>query len=278
MDKSEASIPQRAPLAGASVEGEGRASSTKRRLSRWHAAGAHLLISAGIAGAVLVFMLAFWYPQPLFQAAGGADLALILIGVDVVIGPLLTLAVFKAGKRGLKFDLTCIALLQIAALVYGSHIIYLARPAFIVFVKDQFQVVSAVELEPERLAEARYPQFRSPAWTGPVLVAGDWPAEQADRQRLLDAALAGEDLQHFPRYYAPYAEGTSEILAKAWPMSRVRASEPETARIVDAWLARSRVKDEEVLYLPLRARHAWVAVLIDRKTAQPVKMLIVEKF
>lgn len=248
-----------------------------RHLTRWHASGLHLLISAAIAAAVLTLMLLVWYPPPLFEAAGGNDLALILIGVDVVIGPLLTLIIFKPGKWGLKFDLVAIAVFQIAALLYGSHIIYLARPAFVVFVKDRFEVVSAVELKPERLAAARFDQFRTPPLTGPVLVGGAWPTTQAEQQMLLDANLAGEDLHHFPKYYVPYEASRAEVLAKADPLARVRKVEPAAARIIDEWLAGSGVQEQDVLHLRLRARHAWIAVLIDRQTAQPVKMLVTER-
>ena len=272
MDKSEATA-----MAGAPSEGLPQAGPAKPRLTRWHASGMHLLISAAIAAAVLTLMLAVWYPPPLFEAAGGNDLALILIGVDVVIGPLLTLIVFKPGKWGLKFDLAAIAVFQLAALVYGSHIIYLARPAFVVFVKDRFEVVSAVELQPERLAAARFDQFRKPPLTGPLLVGGAWPTGRAEQQMLLNANLAGEDLHHFPRYYVPYADSRREILAKAEPLARVRDIEPAAGKIIDEWLASSGVREQDVLHLRLRARHAWVAVLIDRRTAQPVKMLVTEK-
>jgi hypothetical protein len=246
-------------------------------LNRWQASGAHLLISAAIAAAVLTLMLAAWYPMPLFQAAGGYGLALILIGVHLVIGPLLTLIIFKPGKWGLKFDLAMVALVQLAALGYGAHIIYLARPAFIVFVKDRFEVVNAVELQPERLAAARFEQFRKPPLTGPMLVGGEWPEERSEQQMLLDANLAGEDLQHFPRYYVPYVDSRREILAKADPIARVREVEPAAGKIIDAWLAEAGVRERDVLHLRLRARHGWVAVLIDRHTAQPVKMLLTEK-
>ena len=47
-------------------------------------------------------------------------LILLMIGVDVVIGPLLTLIVFDPKKKHLKFDLVVIAALQLAALAYGS--------------------------------------------------------------------------------------------------------------------------------------------------------------
>ena len=247
-------------------------------MSRWRAAGIHLLISAGIAACVLALMLGVWYGPTLFQAMGGAGLALILIGVDVVMGPALTLAVFRSGKRGLKFDLAAIGLLQLAALVYGCYVVALARPAYIVFVKDQFQVATAAQLDPELLAEARYPEYRSPPWSGPELVYGVWPKHPEEQQQLIFAGLAGIDLQHFPRYYAPYEQGRDEILAKAQPLSSVQRSEPQAAKVIDEWVARSGVDAGKLRYLRLRGRNAWVAVLIDGRTAEPVKMLLAEKF
>lgn len=248
-----------------------------KAFSRWQAAGTHLLISVAIAAAVITIMLGVWYPGPLFEAAGGSGLLYILVGVDVILGPLLTLIVFKSGKRGMKFDLTMIGLVQIAALVYGVYIVFLARPAFIVFVKDRFELVTAVELDPEKLAAAKYPEFRAPGWTGPMLVAADTPADPKERDKLNEAALAGLDLQHFPRYYAPYAERTREVLAKAGNIARLRAAEPASAKVVDKYLSTSGTREEDVRVLMLRTRFAWVVVLIDPKTAQPVKMLLGEK-
>lgn len=247
-------------------------------MNRWRAAGIHLLISAGIAAGVLALMLGVWYGPTLFRAMGGAGLALILVGVDVVMGPALTLVVFRSGKRGLKFDLAAIALFQLAALLYGCYVVSLARPAFIVFVKDQFQVATVAELDPQYLAEARYPQYRSPPWSGPELVYGEWPKDHEEQQKLLFAGLAGVDLQHFPRYYAPYEQGKEQILAKALPLSSVHRTEPEAAKAIDEWIARSGVDARDLLYLRLRGRTAWVAVLIDRLSARPVKMLLAEKF
>ena len=110
-----------------------------------------------IAGAVLVFMLTVWYPRPLFEAAGGDRLIFILMAVDVTLGPLITLIIFKAGKRGLKFDLAVIASLQLAALVYGMHTVYLARPVYLVFTKDRFDLVSAADLDDRDLQ--MHPQY-----------------------------------------------------------------------------------------------------------------------
>src|SRR5436190_21384151 len=91
---------------------------TLTSINRWKASAIHLAISAAIGISVVVLMLALWYPQHYFAAMGGGTLIMLLIGVDVVIGPLITLIVFDPKKKNLRFDLAVIALLQLAALVY----------------------------------------------------------------------------------------------------------------------------------------------------------------
>ncbi len=250
---------------------------TRKAFSRWQAAGVHLSICIAIAATVVTLMLRVWYPQPLFQAAGGNDLLFILIGVDLSIGPLLTLIVFRSGKPGMKFDLAVIGALQLSALVYGCSVVLQARPAFIVFVKDRFELVTAVELAPAELAAAKYPEFRAPPWGGPMLAAADLPTDPAERRKMIELAMSGIDVQSFPRYYVPYAERTKEVLAKADTVARLRAAEPITAKAVDAYLAESGIREDAVRCLMLRTRFAWIAVLVDPKTAQPVKMLLGER-
>lgn len=246
-------------------------------MSRWRAAGLHFLICIGIALVTVTGMLLVWYPRPLFEAAGGNDLLFILVGVDVVLGPLCTLVVFRAGKRGLKFDLTVIATLQVAALIYGGWVVFQARPAFIVFVKDRFEMVSAVELAPEELARGSRPEFRAVPLTGPKLVAADMPSDAAERQRVVEAALAGFDLQHYPRLYVPYEARRMAVLEAAQTIDRLRQTEPGSAPAVDAWLAGTGRRPDSVRALMLRTRHAWVVVLVDPQTGDPVKMLLGER-
>lgn len=247
------------------------------KVTRWQASGVHLLISAAIAAAALALMLLVWYPHPLFVAAGGSDLLLLLVAVDVIIGPLITLIIFKAGKKGLKFDLVAIGALQLAALIYGVGIVYLARPAFIVFVKDRFEVVTAMELRPEHLAEAKDARFGRVPVTGPRWAYGHFPTAPEERRRMMDLALAGLDLQHFPRYFRSYEEGAKEILARAMTIERTRRTDPNAAKVVDAWLAQSGTPEESVRYVDLRAPRYWVGVLLDAQTAAPRKLLIYGK-
>lgn len=248
-----------------------------RILSRWQASGLHLLISVAVATTVLAVVYFLWFPGPLFEAGGGNRLVEILVSVDVSLGPLITLAVYKHGKWGMKFDLTVIAILQIVAFSYGMHVIYKTRPAFIVFAKDQFEVATVGDISAKDYAQATSAQFRQAPWGGPKFAFAQMPTDPKERNALVLAAMGGKDIDQMPKYFRPYPEHAADVLKKSWTLARLRKEEPPTARIIDTYMARSTLKDANVRFVRLRALRAWVGVLIDARTAEPVKMLITEK-
>ena len=154
-------------------------------MSRWKAAAIHLSISFAIGLIVGALLLFVWYPRPFFHAAGADELVLLLVGVDLVLGPLLTLILFRSGKWGLKFDLAMIAILQSAALIYGLSIVLKARPVFLVAVVDRFSLISANDLDPADLAKGSQPEFRSLSLTGPRLVGARIPSTWQERNKVL---------------------------------------------------------------------------------------------
>ena len=76
----------------------------------------HLGSSAGIVGVIAALMLLLWYPQPWFEHDGGWTVFRLILLVDVVLGPTLTLVVFRRGKPKLQRDLSIIVSVQVAAL------------------------------------------------------------------------------------------------------------------------------------------------------------------
>ncbi len=90
----------------------------------------------------------FWYPEPTFSIVGVLPIILMLIGVDLVLGPLLTMIVYKHGKPGLKFDLSVIALVQIAALIYGARTLYQEKSHYVVFAVDRLEFVALTHIDP----------------------------------------------------------------------------------------------------------------------------------
>lgn len=242
-------------------------------MSRWRASGIHLLLSVAVAAAVLAFMLAVWYPRPLFEAAGGDRLIFILVAVDVALGPLITLIIFRAGKKGLKFDLAAIAAFQLAALAYGMHTVYLARPVYLVFTKDRFDLVSASDLDPRDLEKLTRPEFGHLPLGRPRYVAAVSPADREAKQKLMIAALQGKDLQLHPQYYVPYEQEVPNALARAQPLELILKRDPEGVRRALRSAGRTQ---EAVKFLPLRGKQADAAVLLDAKTGAPLDIVLVD--
>lgn len=114
-------------------------------MSRWQAFGIHFALSVAIFIALLAVILLIWFPGILFQIDGGWSGLQIVIGVDLVLGPLLTLIVFKAGKPSLKFDLTCIGLFQAVCLAGGVAVVYLERPLALILAYDTVYSLAADE-------------------------------------------------------------------------------------------------------------------------------------
>ena len=110
--------------------------------TRFTAFAVHLGISLVIFAALLLVVVFEWYRFPLFAIEGGWRGIQIIAGCDIVLGPLLTLIVFKPGKPHLKFDLGVIALIQIAALISGTWIAYVQRPVLMVYAEERFYPLS----------------------------------------------------------------------------------------------------------------------------------------
>jgi hypothetical protein len=103
----------------------------------------NMAISLVIFFILLVCITQYWYPGILFDTGNGWKAVGIIISIDLILGPLLTLIVFNHNKSSLKFDLWVIALIQTAALVYGTWTIHQTRPVALAFINTSFMTISA---------------------------------------------------------------------------------------------------------------------------------------
>lgn len=244
-------------------------------VSRWKAAGIHFLFSIGVVSIILFGMLAVWYPQPYFSAMGGKNMLFILAAVDVVIGPLITLIIFNPKKKSLKFDLAVIAIIQIAALGYGVYTLFQARPVYTVFVKNEFKVVSANDLDDEQRSKVTRTEFKTLPVTGPTLVVADEPTNVAEQTMAQDARLYGMGLQNMPQSYIPYNERVTQVLAQAQKLAVLQQRNPTGFKEIEDFLSQLSKKNEEVVFLPLNAKKQSMTVLIDAKSGAVIKILAV---
>lgn len=234
-------------------------------LSRYQAAAIHFSLCLIVAAVLLSLLWIVWYPAPLLQAVGGQEIVLMLLGIDVILGPLLTLVVFKSGKRTLKMDLAVIAALQVAALVYGVYTLLAGRPVFIASLGDSFQVVQANDIEQQEIDIAKI----TLPWWGPKWVGTAQPSDQNERERLLISGVAGAGLGNFPQYHAPLESMREMILAKRRPIAELRASNPARDTEITDWLSSRGYNDQSASYQPLRASRR-MSVIIDTRTAAVV--------
>lgn len=244
-------------------------------MNRWKAFAIHIGISATVGATVVSAMLMVWYPGPFFTAMGGNDLVIILIAVDVVLGPLITLVVFNPGKgvRLLRMDLAVIGTLQAAALAYGVHVIAEARPVYMVFSVDRFDIVAANDLKDAELARVTDPRFAGVPWGRPRTIAVKSPRDPREQMRIIESALAGADLQTFPQYYVPYESLAGEALRRSSPMRSLRRRHPEARAYIDEVMAKLGRTDADTRFLPLKARSRDYCVLLDGRTGAVVGFL-----
>jgi hypothetical protein len=229
---------------------------------RLKAAAIHFLLSCAVAACVAVVTLRFWYPGLIGKIAGGQHLFLLILGVDVVMGPLLTLVVFNTLKprRELIRDLAVIGVLQLSALVYGLHTLYIARPVAVVHEPGRFRVVAANDVRLQELASAR-PEYRELSLSGPLLLGTRASASGEERLSSLDLALQGHDIGQRPSFWRPYDESRAQVWLEASPLDDLFKRYPGRKAELTALLAQLQVTRQEGRYLPMVARGDWVVIL-----------------
>lgn len=227
------------------------------------------------AATVLALMLLIWYPHPIFAAVGGQQVLLILLAVDVTLGPFITLLIFntKKSRRALTFDLSVISIVQMTALIYGMSVVFQARPAYVVFSKDSFDLVTAHMLSKEDLAKAKYQDYKSLPLTGPVYVYTEMPADLKEKNELVLGAFSGKDLPQFPQYYKPYAEHMAAAGRAAKPLAELKKINPDRVVEIDGAIRASGRSETDIGFLPLRAKYRSLVVLVGKSDGKVLAML-----
>ncbi len=246
---------------------------------RLQASAIHLVASLVIAALAAALVFGVWYPYPYREISGGRELFLLLVSVDVVLGPLITLAVFNRKKpmAELKRDLLVVVLLQLGALGYGLWTVSVARPVHLVFEIDRFRVVHAIDIAPEMLPKAPAGMQTLPL-TGPTPLA---VRPFSSSQESLDATMAavqGAQLAFRPDLWQPYAQAVPRILAAALPVQPLKDRFADRAAEIDSLLAAAGGQPKEVVYLPLVGRSSFWTVFLDARDARVIATLPLDPF
>jgi len=232
------------------------------KIPRVNAFLTHLTISFVIF-LILAYLIVFhWYPFPYFYTDGGWQGIRILAAVSLVLGPLLTLIVYKPGKPGLKFDLTMIGLAQAVALTWGIWVTYTERPVAVVYAMDHFTPVSAISLN-----QIDYPLEKLSMYGDikPVPIYVDLPQDVDGLQTYLKQSVgSGIPLYYFTGLYTKFNSENLQVLKKqSDQLVSFLESDENGKRLLNTFFKTHPELYNRYLFIPLHSRYKRLVIVLD---------------
>lgn len=228
----------------------------------------HLSISLMIALCVVGLVFFIWYPTPLATAVGVTQIFLMMLAIDVTVGPILGFIVYKEGKKTLKMDLTVIILLQLSALGYGIYSIEQGRPVWLVYTVDRFELVRKNEIIDENIEKA-LAQYQHPSWFKPQYVGGEFAKDAKTRNDDMFAeALNGISLAQKPERYVALSKVVPQIKTHAESLDILKNF--NDGKKLQSILAKY---PQANAFVPLKAGHVDMTVLLDKNTGEVIKIV-----
>lgn len=227
----------------------------------------HFLISFLIALLVVGVVFFVWYPMPLATAVGVTHIFLMMLAIDVIVGPILGLLVYKEGKKTLKFDLGVIITIQISALCYGLYSIEQGRPAWLAYNVDRFEIVRKNEIIEDNISKALL-EFQNISWLKPQFI-GVQISENIDEKNkdLFEEVLGGISIAQRPERYVDLKKVKDQMQKRAQHLDQLKQyNEPAQVELVLKKYPNANG------FVPLKANHLDMTVLIDQNT-QVVKIV-----
>lgn len=227
----------------------------------------HFVISI-IAICILSLIVIFiWYPAPLGQLLDIKKILILIFLVTICSGPMLTYLFVRPGANFNSFDFVVVILLQLLIFISSTFVVIQARPVWIVFNIDRFDLVQSKDVDANYINKAVFP-FREMSWLGPQWVASVFPKTIGEKNELLiQSSLGGSDLPQRPDLYVDLS--TISYLATAKPLNSLINfnSRPDVERALlkfptaDAWL-------------PLVSGKKFAVVLINKNKKIPLGIAI----
>ena len=224
----------------------------------------HALLSLLVALASAAVVFGLWYPTPYRQMLNVGQIYLLVLLVDLVCGPQLTLILASPTKscRERWLDFSLIGLVQLGALLYGMHSVWVARPVVLSFEADRLVVVTANEIDHAKLAEAPEGLRRLP-FTGVLHVGTRQPRDNKEFITSVEQGLAGLSPAMRPGWWRPWQQQIADMQARAKPLAELIARRPQDAQVLRDAAQAIGVAPDKLLYLPLTSSKVkeWVALL-----------------
>ena len=240
-------------------------------MTRWQAFGIHLGLSLAIFAALMALVVLVWYPDFFFVTDGGWQGVRIIVLVDLVLGPLLTLIVFRAGKPGLKLDLTLIGLFQGVCLIAGTYVVYAERPIALVYSDGQFNSMTRADLLANDVDPEVLDQFpgRTPKWLM-VALPPDPEAQSIIRRQAMNA---GRSTAFLADFYQPFDAAHPLVAGDEEPLTELAKQDDKYSNALGPFLTQQGYEAAALRFYPHAGRFNYLYLAFDRGTSEFVGLL-----
>jgi hypothetical protein len=235
---------------------------------RLKALGLHLLSSAVVLTLILGSLYWGWYHWPGWYLANVTQVVLVMMGVDVVVGPLLTFVIANQNKprRELTRDIGMIVAVQLVALIYGSTSLWNGRPLYYAFSDNCLSVVQAYDIEPEQIQLSRdqNPSF-APRWNS--LPRWIWaPLPETPKGDDSKAKSPGVAVLNMPVYYKPWEQGLPALRGQLTKLDDSRFFGKADKMKLKEHMAAAGLKTDQADTLPFTGRQKPLLAVFDRQS------------
>ena len=233
----------------------------------------HLLVSVVVATGLSALFAAYWYPLPYFFADGGWQGLRLVLAVDCVLGPVITLIIYnpKKSRRQLLADYGVVVTLQVVAFSLGTWTVFRQHTALVIFADSAFYTV---DMATARSLPGPVADLIANADRFPVYAVVEMPDDVDAAQELRREAIS----RHRPLYVVaadrlrPLETATAHHLAGgALTPSEVAHRLP--AESIHRFLADHDGLPSSYWFIPLRSRYQNLLLAFHRGQPSPAGWL-----
>jgi len=240
-------------------------------LFRLKAFSLHLLASMCVISVFLTFVFLVWYPEPYYKIYGVWGAIKIVVGVDLFIGPLLTLVVFDETKKSsvLARDLFVIVLLQASAFIWGVHVTHSVRPSFNVFHEGTFYLFSKQDVDVDRMVNKDLvPAF----WQAATKVYVKPPKDKEEYNHIYAHLIDSDkrpDVMYLTERYLPINDIKEKVDNSAINIDKA-SKNPENKKAIDSFFRLSDKTPEECRLYSIKGVNTHATLVVEKETGKNI--------
>lgn len=233
----------------------------------------HLILSILVILTFLSLVFFIWYPESFLKMEGGLIVIMVLVAVDIIVGPSLTFIVFNPDKKELYFDLSVIVLLQIIAFGYGAFIIYEERPVYVSFYENWFTLIPASSIDIDDLEDK---SLETHIFDSPRFVYVQIPTTRVERKELIATIKKeGKTEDFLPKYYRSYQENMDYVIKGSASLNLKNILKKHPEQKVEIEKIAQNLAIESLVYYPIKGNMEKRIIVLNPNDGQMLGILAI---